>query len=160
MKAASYAACARIVAQAIYNIPGKRIGVLDADDLRQELISHALRGAQKHDGRAGNGYIRVCVRNAIRDLYALTLAAKRHPQDCYGRPVQFANPDVLAWQVDQTPDPERAAIARQEIQRVRDSLPPAGSDFIQRCLTGKDELDESTAEYIRYLLIAGGSYER
>jgi DNA-directed RNA polymerase specialized sigma24 family protein len=157
---ATYAACARIVAQAIYAIPGRRIGVLDADDLEQELMPHALRGAEKHDGREGNGYIRTCVKNAIRDLYAHTLAAKRHPKDCYGRPVQFANPDVLAWQLDQSPDPERIAMVRQEVERLADSLPPAESALIRRCAAGEIELSASDAEHIRYVLTAGGSHER
>jgi DNA-directed RNA polymerase specialized sigma24 family protein len=153
---ADHAACARVVRQAIYAIPGRRIGVHDADDLQQELMVHALRGAEKHDGREGLGYIRTCVRNAIRDLYARTLAAKRHPQDCYGRPVAFANPDVLAWQLDPGPDPERMLMARQRILELAEQLPPAEQSLVYRCAAGEDELDESTAEHIRYLLSAGG----
>lgn len=157
---ASYEACARIVAQAIRLIPGRRIGVLDADDLTQELLPHALRGAEGHDGRDGNGYIRTCVKNAIRDLYAYTLAGKRHPKDCYGRPVQFAHPDVLAWQLGQAPDPERLAIARQQVARLAESLPEAESALIRRCAAGEMELTPRAAEHIRYLLMPEVPNER
>lgn len=148
---ATYQSCARVVAQAIYKIPGKRIGIHDEDDLTNELMISALRAAEKADGRPGMGYVRTSVANAVKELYRHALAAMRHPQDCYGRPVWFANPDVLAWQVDDRfPDPEAMAAARQKIEWLVARLPPEDRALVERAASGEIELDPSDAERIRY----------
>ncbi len=148
---ASYTACARIVAQEIYRIPNKRIGVLDEDDIRQELMISALHAAAKADGRPGMGYVRTSVANAVKRLYEHAGAAKRHLQDRYGRPVWFANPDVLAWQVDERgTDPEAVAVAREKIAWLVARLPPEDRELVERAARGEIELTPSAAERIRY----------
>lgn len=150
MDLAGYDACAAIVARAIRRIPGQSIGVLDADDLRQELLPHALAVIAKHDGRDGFAYVRKSVQNAIRDLYAETLAAKRHPRDRYGCPVHFASPDVLAWQMDAGPDPEEQTSVSEGLARLAALLPQDAWERVCQCLLGETELDDQVASYIRY----------
>ncbi len=154
---ADHAVCRRIVGQAIYAIRGRSIGTLDADDIAQELMDVAIRAAEhpRNDGRAGTGYVRASVKNRVRDLYAYTFAVKRHPSDGYGRPVAFANPDVLAWEVSDTNDPEQSLIARECILAALERLPVAEWITVRQWLAGKRQLTEQDADHITYLLTEG-----
>jgi DNA-directed RNA polymerase specialized sigma24 family protein len=80
--------CSRIVDQemrrssvwALYRTSG------DSEDVRQELLVEAWKSAQRHDGRDNTAYVRVSVRNAIKDLARARRASSRMVRDQYGRP--------------------------------------------------------------------------
>ncbi len=148
---ASYHACARIVAQAIRRIPQQRIGILDRDDLQQELIIHALKASKKADGREGHGYVRTTVHRAISRLWEYTHAACRQPQDQYGRAVWFHNPDVIDFRADDRElSPECAVGIRRDVEALIETLPPSERELVRAAARGEIELTERQAQHIRY----------
>ena len=150
-------ACERIVTRALFRIPGQKIGIHDRDDLRQELRIAAWESSEKHDGRPELQFIRNAVMFAVTKLYAEARTAARHPQDRYGRPVRFANPDVLASETASTPDPEQIAAVREELAQIAVQLPRSGRRVVQRVLSGRADLapGDDAAKAIRYSLMGG-----
>lgn len=150
--------CARIVARAIRALPQQRIGIHDADDLQQELMLVAMRSADRADPMRPSeqrGYVQVSVKNAIRSLIAHTLAARRYPQDRYGRPVQFAGPGVLDVQLADASCPEAQVEARERLAQIAAVLPESQRRALCEAAAGRRELAPKEIINIRYLLAGG-----
>jgi DNA-directed RNA polymerase specialized sigma24 family protein len=133
--------CARIVAQEVRRHYGRLIGgYISTDDLSQELSISVMKSASRHDGRAGEAYIRKSVRNAIRTLYERAYAAKRYPQDRYGRPVSMAvydDPTFRAVQVT----PEEIASCREQLKLIVDQLNAEDKAVFESFANGREEID-------------------
>jgi len=146
---------AREVTRAVNRIRGRRIGMHDVDDLTQELSIEAERAAARADGRPGEAYIRVALRNAVKDLKAAAYAACRQPHDRYGQAVAFANPDVLAWEAGPDPDPERALLIRERTNGLLSLLSARDQSLVVLAITGERELSKSDLARIRYAAMSG-----
>lgn len=89
-------AYARVVAQELSRASGRALcrSCGDPEDVRQELLIVAWRSSLRHDGRDHLAYVRRSVRNAMRSMGERARAAKRSPQDRYGRPVALLRLDL------------------------------------------------------------------
>lgn len=143
-------ACARIVAQECRRFRDIRIGgYISSDDLSQELSIAALRSARQHDGRDNAAYIRTSVRNAIRTLYERVYAAKRYPQDRYGRPIPLASFDFVEPQSIKQPNPEETTANREQLRLIASQLCSRDKDEFVAYATGKKEIDPQFVQRIR-----------
>lgn len=135
--------CARIVAQEVRRLRGHVIGGIHGpEDVAQELLIVALGSAEKHDGRENDSYVRVSVRNAVRTLYERAYAAKRHPQDRYGRPIAFASYNDLFWATEPDLNPEQIMSNREQLKLIADQLSGEDKSEFMRFATGEEELDQ------------------
>jgi DNA-directed RNA polymerase specialized sigma24 family protein len=139
--------CARIVAQEVRRLRGRLIGgYISPDDLAQELSIAALKSARKHDGRDGEAYVRTSVRNAMRTLHARVYAAKRYPQDRYGRPIGLVSYDDIVQQAIKDPNPEQSFSNRELLQIIATQLPARDRKRLMQFASGEKEIDP---EFVR-----------
>jgi DNA-directed RNA polymerase specialized sigma24 family protein len=133
--------CARIVAQEVRRLRWHIIGgYISSDDLSQELSIAALRSAQRHDGRKGEAYIRTSVRNAMRKLYERAYAAKRYPQDRYGRPVSLAVYDDRFFREARI-SPEEKCSHQEQLRLIFAQLNAEDKERFEQFASGREEID-------------------
>jgi len=103
-----------------------RLPGYDRDDLRQEAriaVEAALRRVRKHDPKAP-AYVRITVRNALRNLVRAQCTAGRAPHDDRGRRIAGAfQPDIHDLLPSHAPSPESTAHARQLVQALARERP-------------------------------------
>jgi len=124
----TWADCQSIIDAEVKRVGGRLRGI-DPQDLRQEAAvaaSRAFEGIDDSHQGTGASYVRSTVRNALTNLRRHANAAKRCPQSPTGRPLPwYAEVDIegVEWNLRAEDDPERTAIVRQLVTRLRDELP-------------------------------------